>query len=127
MNFDGLASAGEIVAGRNRSGNEPDSLGNRIAGFARRLSANSGLMKRLIIGALAVFALLAPAAEAKHKDRFPATIALPLEWRPEGIASGRGTDFYVGSIPQGAVWKGDYRTGQGATRPAASGPQPHRR
>jgi sugar lactone lactonase YvrE len=71
-------------------------------------------MKRLTIGALAVFALLAPTAEAKHKDRFPATIALPQEWRPEGIASGRGTDFYVGSIPQGAVWKGDYRTGQGA-------------
>ena len=73
-------------------------------------------MKRSIIGALAVFALLAPTADAKHHDkhRFPATIALPPEWRPEGIASGRGTDFYVGSIPQGAVWKGDYRTGQGA-------------
>ncbi|HEX6024594.1 MAG TPA: hypothetical protein VFZ00_21575 [Solirubrobacter sp.] len=71
-------------------------------------------MKRVTIGALAVFALLAPTAEAKHKDRFPATIALPQEWRPEGIASGRGTDFYVGSIPQGAVWKGDYRTGKGA-------------
>jgi sugar lactone lactonase YvrE len=71
-------------------------------------------MKRLTIGALAIFALLAPSAEAKHKDRFPATIALPPEWRPEGIASGRGTDFYVGSIPQGAVWKGDYRTGRGA-------------
>jgi sugar lactone lactonase YvrE len=69
---------------------------------------------RLIIGALAAFALLAPTAEAKHKDRFPATIALPQDWRPEGIASGRGTDFYVGSIPLGAVWKGDYRTGAGA-------------
>ena len=42
---------------------------------------------RLIIGALAAFALLAPTAEAKHKDRFPATIALPQDWRPEGIAS----------------------------------------
>ncbi len=70
---------------------------------------------RLIFGVLAAFALLAPAAGAKHnKDRFPATIAVPPEWRPEGIASGRGTDFYVGSIPQGAVWKGDYRTGRGA-------------
>jgi sugar lactone lactonase YvrE len=67
-----------------------------------------------MIGVLATFALLAPTADAKHKHRFPATIALPAEWRPEGIASGRGTDFYVGSIPQGAVWKGDYRTGKGA-------------
>jgi len=69
---------------------------------------------RLMIGVLAAFALLAPTADASHKHRFPATIALPEEWRPEGIASGRGTDFYVGSIPQGAVWKGDYRTGKGA-------------
>jgi hypothetical protein len=72
-------------------------------------------MQRLLIAVLAAFALLAPAAEAKHRHgkSFPATIALPPEWRPEGIASGRGTDFYVGSIPKGAVWKGDYRTGKG--------------
>jgi outer membrane protein assembly factor BamB len=70
-------------------------------------------MKRLVFGVLTAFALLAPAAEAGGK-RFPASIALPPEFRPEGIASGRGTDFYVGSIPQGSVYKGDYRTGRGA-------------
>jgi sugar lactone lactonase YvrE len=40
-------------------------------------------------------------------------IRLPDGWQPEGIAAGRGTSLYVGSIPTGAVWKGDARTGQG--------------
>ncbi|HWC42709.1 MAG TPA: superoxide dismutase [Actinomycetota bacterium] len=44
---------------------------------------------------------------------FPDTIRLPDGWQPEGIAAGRGTALYVGSIPTGAVWKGDARTGQG--------------
>jgi sugar lactone lactonase YvrE len=45
---------------------------------------------------------------------FPDTIPLPDGWRPEGIAAGRGTSLYVGSIPTGAVWKADARTGRGA-------------
>jgi sugar lactone lactonase YvrE len=44
---------------------------------------------------------------------FPDLIRLPDGWQPEGIAAGRGTSLYVGSIPTGAVWKGDARTGQG--------------
>jgi sugar lactone lactonase YvrE len=44
---------------------------------------------------------------------FPDTIRLPDGWQPEGIAAGRGTSLYVGSIPTGAVWKGDARTGTG--------------
>jgi hypothetical protein len=44
---------------------------------------------------------------------FPDTIPLPDGWQPEGIASGRGTSLYVGSIPTGAVWKTDARTGRG--------------
>ena len=43
----------------------------------------------------------------------PRPIRLPDGWQPEGIAAGRGTSLYVGSIPTGAVWKGDARTGQG--------------
>jgi sugar lactone lactonase YvrE len=44
---------------------------------------------------------------------FPDTIRLPDGWQPEGIAAGRGTSLYVGSIPTGAVWKADARTGKG--------------
>jgi hypothetical protein len=45
---------------------------------------------------------------------FPDLIQLPQGFRPEGIAIGRGTTFYVGSIPTGAVFRGDLRTGAGA-------------
>lgn len=44
---------------------------------------------------------------------WPSTIALPDGFAPEGIAAGRGTTFYVGSIPTGALYKGDLRTGEG--------------
>ena len=38
---------------------------------------------------------------------------MPTGFQPEGIAI-RGTTVYVGSIPTGAVWRGNLRTGQGA-------------
>jgi sugar lactone lactonase YvrE len=62
--------------------------------------------------AVAVLALLAPAAPAGEQAQ--RTIALPDEFRPEGIASGPKDSFYVGSIPQGSVYRGSYRTGEGA-------------
>jgi sugar lactone lactonase YvrE len=61
--------------------------------------------------AVAVLALLAPAAPAGEDAQ--RTIALPDEFRPEGIASGPKDSFYVGSIPQGSVYRGSYRTGEG--------------
>jgi hypothetical protein len=59
-----------------------------------------------------ILALLVPAAPAGSGAQ--SSIALPQEFRPEGIASGKGDSFYVGSIPQGAVFRGSYRTGEGA-------------
>ena len=61
--------------------------------------------------AVAVLALLAPASPAGEQAQ--RTIALPDEFRPEGIASGPKDSFYVGSIPQGSVYRGSYRTGEG--------------
>jgi sugar lactone lactonase YvrE len=58
----------------------------------------------LVTGPTAVFAM---------GHAFPADISLPDGFQPEGIVSGYGTDFYVGSIPTGAIYKGDYRTGEG--------------
>ena len=54
-------------------------------------------------------------ASAALAASFPATIPLPNGWQPEGIAVGDGTTFYVGSIPTGAVYRGDLRTGMGST------------
>lgn len=44
---------------------------------------------------------------------FPEVIPLPNGFRPEGIAVGNGTTFFVGSIPTGAVYRGDLRSGEG--------------
>ena len=46
--------------------------------------------------------------------QFPESIPLPNGFQPEGIASGEGTTFYVGSIPTGAIYRGDIETGEGA-------------
>ena len=44
----------------------------------------------------------------------PKVIRLPNGFRPEGIATGRGTTFYVGSQVDGAIYRGDLLTGRGA-------------
>ena len=48
-----------------------------------------------------------------QEETFPAVIDLPNGFRPEGISTGRGTSFYVGSLVDGAIYRGDLRTGQG--------------
>jgi sugar lactone lactonase YvrE len=59
---------------------------------------------------------------APAHQTFPEVIPLPNGFQPEGIAAGRGTTFYVGSIPTGAVYRGDIRTGNGAVLvPAQAG------
>ena len=45
---------------------------------------------------------------------FPDVIPLPTGFSPEGIAFGRGSTFYVGSIFTSAVFRGDARTGAGS-------------
>ena len=77
-------------------------------------------MRRIAFLLIAAAAVAAPAALAAIS--FPKMIALPNGWQPEGIASGPGTTFYVGSIPTGAIYKGNLRTGTGAVLvPAAAG------
>ena len=71
-------------------------------------------MKRIhLLVALAGLALLLPLA-ASSANSFPDRINLPNGWQPEGIAIGRGTTVYVGSIPTGRIWRGNVRTGRGA-------------
>jgi sugar lactone lactonase YvrE len=42
---------------------------------------------------------------------FPQVIQLPKGFQPEGIEVGKGTTFYVGSVANGAVLRGDLRAG----------------
>jgi len=74
--------------------------------ISRALSAR----RLLVLLLMATVALLPATAGAAT---FPDAIRLPDGWQPEGIAAGRGTSLYVGSIPTGAIWKADARTGQG--------------
>jgi sugar lactone lactonase YvrE len=66
----------------------------------------------LVVIALVAVAALG-AAEAAAPKAYPETIPLPNGFQPEGIAIGANT-FYVGSIPTGAIYRGNLRTGRGA-------------
>src|SRR5262245_38103718 len=68
-------------------------------------------MTRLLLVATAVAAVLTSVAGAQ--TAFPSRIDLPNGFRPEGITIA-GEQFYVGSIPTGAVYRGSLRTGKGA-------------
>jgi sugar lactone lactonase YvrE len=71
--------------------------------------------------AAAAFVVAVLAVPLPAGSQFPDTIALPDGFRPEGIAIS-GKTFYVGSIPTGAVYRGDLRTGKGKVLvPAAEG------
>lgn len=65
-------------------------------------------------GLLLALALALSAFPAAAKQPvFPDILPLPDGFQPEGIVIGHGTDFYVGSIPTGSIFKGDLRTGEG--------------
>jgi sugar lactone lactonase YvrE len=66
---------------------------------------------RLVLASLALSLTLISAANFAP---FPESIPLPNGFQPEGIAAGDGTTFFVGSIPNGAVYRGSVLTGEGA-------------
>jgi sugar lactone lactonase YvrE len=68
------------------------------------------MLRMLAIGAVAAAAV------------FPQVIQLPKGFQPEGIEVGKGTTFYVGSVANGAIYRGNLRTGAGSILvPGASG------
>jgi sugar lactone lactonase YvrE len=70
---------------------------------------------------LAVLAVL-PTSRAGG-ETFPTLIPLPNEFAPEGIATGRGTQFFVGSTVTGEIYKGNLRNGAGSVLVAPSPPR----
>jgi sugar lactone lactonase YvrE len=75
-------------------------------------------MRRTLVLLAAALAVAVPTALAgggkpsHDRGSFPATIALPDGFAPEGIEI-KGKTVYVGSVGTGAVWKGDLRNGRG--------------
>jgi len=59
----------------------------------------------------------ATATAATHALRgaapFPDSVPLPVDFQPEGIASGAGWTFYSASLTTGDIYQGDLRTGKG--------------
>lgn len=53
------------------------------------------------------------AAPASANQQFPEVIDLPGGFFPEGIAIGTGPAFFTGSLVDGAIYKGNLRTGEG--------------
>jgi sugar lactone lactonase YvrE len=53
------------------------------------------------------------AAPLAASSSLPERIPLPNGFQPEGIEI-KGSTFYVGSIPTGAIYRGDLRTGEGS-------------
>jgi sugar lactone lactonase YvrE len=74
---------------------------------------------------MALSITLVPTAGAHGGDRsalgslrasatdLPERIDLPDGWRPEGITSAFRSRLYVGSLADGAIWRGSARTGEG--------------
>lgn len=76
--------------------------------------------RRLVTLAAAVlmFVGIIPASA----QQFPDEIGLPDTFFPEGIAVGRGSTFYVGSLADGSIYRGDLATGAGAVLTDPAGP-----
>lgn len=83
-------------------------------------------MRRFLVIIVSVVCLVAATgpATAGESAQFPDEINLPDGFFPEGIAVGRGSTFYVGSLADGSIYRGDLRTGEGAvfTDPTGSFP-----
>lgn len=71
-------------------------------------------MRRILICVVSLLLLMAGAAATPAgamPKSWPMRIDLPDGFAPEGIAIGRGTTFYVGSIPTGALYRVQSNTG----------------
>ncbi len=68
----------------------------------------------LVLGGCAADAPTAPVKPALDDAIvFPSLIAVPNGFGADGIAFGPGTTFYVGSLANGAIWRGDAVSGTG--------------
>lgn len=98
----------------------PDRGGHGRIDHGRR-----GLLKAIPLAGVALFGSGTASARAREdaigtatpgngsREAFPEVIPLPNGFQPEGIVTGRGTEFFVGSLADGSVYRGDLRTGEG--------------
>lgn len=78
-------------------------------GHGRIDSKRRSLLKAIPLAGIGVVG----STTASAKPTYPERIPLPNGFQPEGIVSGRGHAFFVGSLAGGAIYRGDLRTGDG--------------
>jgi hypothetical protein len=86
--------------------------GHKSGGWKRSLS----ILSRLVIAVSSLLMLLLPTtglALADSPQKLPDVIPLPNGFRPEGLAVGKGSTFYSGSMATGAIFQGNLVTGEG--------------
>lgn len=69
--------------------------------------------RRDLLRALPLLGVAALGTDTASAAAFPDVIPLPTGFQPEGIVTGGGTEFFVGSLAGGAIYRGDLRTGAG--------------
>lgn len=78
-----------------------------------RVSALPAAPLQVVTAAVCAVVLLLVAAVPGVAAQDSRVVPLPDDFQPEGIAT-QGKTFYVGSIPTGAIYRGNLRTGVGA-------------
>ena len=78
------------------------------------MNRRSTFVLALIVALVTIGAVAIPVT-AEDSPQYPARINLPDGWAPEGITAGLGDTVFVGSLANGAIWKGNVRTGRGRT------------
>jgi sugar lactone lactonase YvrE len=73
-----------------------------------------GSLIAVVASAAIVATVASEAGGAKKPKPFPDVIQLPVGFRPEGIETGKGSTFFVGSVANGAIYRGSLRTGSGS-------------
>src|SRR5215210_2321327 len=68
----------------------------------------------LVLSAAVAVPAVAHQGKGKSKGKRPDVIALPNGFQPEGITTSKRHTFFVGSVKDGAIYRGDLRTGEGS-------------
>src|SRR5918994_665800 len=68
----------------------------------------------LVLCAAVAVPAVAHQGKGKSKGKRPDEIALPKGFQPEGITTWKRHTFFVGSRDNGAIYRGNLRTGEGA-------------
>jgi sugar lactone lactonase YvrE len=76
-------------------------------------STTQGRIAILLLAFIAVAGLVFGGSGAAAEKR-PEVIDLPIGFQPEGIATRNQNSFFVGSIPTGAIYRGNLRSGEGS-------------